>query len=256
MSRWILQRASNDDAGVRLFCFPHAGGGASSYVGWTLGLPSTIDLFPIQLPGHENRFGEPLLTSIQSMARAALTELEPLFDRPFAFFGHSMGSLVAFELARLLRARGAPLPFLLIASGHVAPDVPLQRRPIHDLPDPDFMAELASLQGTPPEILADPDMFEFFLAPLRADFTACDRYVCAPEPPLDVPIVALGGMSDRTEPLSHMLSWSRQTTGSFALRSFAGGHFFVHTSRAEVIAEVVKAIESARPNVVMPELPK
>jgi medium-chain acyl-[acyl-carrier-protein] hydrolase len=247
MTRWILQKSANTNADIRLFCFPHAGGGASSYSSWSFELPRMIDVCPIQLPGHENRAGEPLLTSIRAMAAAAAPELAAYCDRPFAFFGHSMGSMVAFELARLLRARGAAMPFLLIASGHIAPDVPLQRRRIFDRPKDEFIAEVSSMEGTPPEILGDPDMLEFFLPPLRADFEACDCYTYLDEPPLDVPILAIGGVDDTAEPWRHVGAWERHTTGVFTLRSFPGGHFFLQRQRREVLREILKGLEAAQP---------
>jgi medium-chain acyl-[acyl-carrier-protein] hydrolase len=250
MTRWILQKTRNQRAEVRLFCFPHAGGGASSYSSWANELAPSIDVCPVQLPGHENRAGEPLIRSIRGMAAAALPELAGVFDRPFdrpfALFGHSMGSLVAFELARLLRRHRLPMPFLLIASGHVAPHVPLQRRPIWNEPNAVFIDEIARMEGTPAEILADPDMLEFFLPPLRADFEACDRYEYAAEAPLDVPIVAMGGSDDRAEPWHHVASWDRHTTAPFTFRLFSGGHFFLHRHRPHVLAEIREAIENVR----------
>jgi surfactin synthase thioesterase subunit len=252
MKGWILRKTVNHDADVRLFCFPHAGGGASAYSGWAAELPR-VEVCPVQLPGHENRAGEPLLRSIRDMATAAATELYPLFDRPFALFGHSMGSLIAFDLARILRARNAPQPFLLIASGHCAPDVPLQRARIYDRPHDEFVAELSSMEGTPPEILEDEDMLSFFLPPLRADFEACDCYTYVDEPPLDVPILAMGGLGDTCEPWPHVAAWERHTNAPFDLRLFDGGHFFLHRHRRRIFDEIRRAIDSAHAQFTVPQ---
>lgn len=245
-NRWLLRTSSSSDAAVRLFCFPYAGGGGSVYRAWANELPRWIAVHPVQLPGHESRADEPLMSDLRAIAATAAQALEPLLDRDFALFGHSMGALLAFETARELRARGARAPLVLIASGHVAPDVPLVRRRICHLPDDEFINALSELQGTPREVLDDPGLLEFFLPRLRADFAACDRYQYAPQPPLDVPIVALGGTSDADEPLSGVVRWERHTVAGCLFHPIPGGHFFIHQQRARVIAAVREAIESAQ----------
>jgi medium-chain acyl-[acyl-carrier-protein] hydrolase len=251
VSRWLLRTSSHAGAEVRLFCFPYAGGGASVYRAWAEALEPSIAVYPVQLPGHESRADEPLMDDLRAIAAAAAEALTPLLDRPYALFGHSMGALLAFEVARMLRARGARAPLALIASGHVAPDVPLTRRRLCDLSDEEFVRALTELEGTPREVLEDRALLDFFLPRLRADFAACDRYQCASQPPLDVPIVALGGADDTEEPLAGVIRWEHHTTAGGTFRVMPGGHFFIHPQRKRVIAAVREAIESAQESAIV-----
>ena len=159
-------------------------------------------------------------------------ELQPYFDIPFAFFGHSMGALIAFELARKLRRSRGPMPVRLFLSGRRAPHLPPARRPIHHLPDAEFRQEVRLLQGTPEEVLSNEELMQIVLPVLRADFAVCETYVYSAEEPLDVPLSVFGSNNDPEVNRSELEAWRSQTTSSMSLRIFEGNHFFLHPMRS------------------------
>lgn len=229
-------------ARLRLFCFPYAGGGAAVYRGWSAPalLPPEVHLCPVHLPGRGNRFSEPLRTELAPLTERLAEDLAPYLDTPFAFFGHSMGALIAYELTRLLRREGLPLPEHLCVSGRRAPQLPSDKRPLHDLPEEEFKEELRSLDGTPEEILEHPELMDLFTPILRADFSVCETYRYAEEEPLDIPISAFGGLEDPDVGRDHLLAWRAHTRGPFRVRMLAGGHFFLNPSREALVRAVAE----------------
>jgi medium-chain acyl-[acyl-carrier-protein] hydrolase len=210
-----------------LFCFPYAGGLATVYRPWAALLPSDVELCAIELPGRGARLKEAPVRQLMALVEAAADGLRPALDRPFALFGHSMGALVAFELARRLSAQGLA-PLHLFVSGHAAPHLDSVEPPMHPLPDGEFIARLRDLNGTPPEALQDPELMEIMLPILRADFIACEQHVPAPEPLLDVPMSAFGGIDDPEVSAERLEAWRPYTTRRFVARRFPGDHFFLN----------------------------
>jgi medium-chain acyl-[acyl-carrier-protein] hydrolase len=208
----------------RLFCFPYAGGGSLIYRKWQDRLAPHIEVCPIQLPGRGNRLNEKLLTSIAGLAEYSASVIEPLLDKPFAFFGHSMGALISFELARHLRQQ----PMHLFASGCRAPQIPDPDPPTYDLVEAEFCKKLTRLNGTPKELLDNADLMQMMMPLLRADFEAAETYRYVDGPKLNCPISAFGGLHDLEVKREYLNSWSEQTTGRFTLRMFEGDHFFIH----------------------------
>lgn len=233
--KWVRLFVPNPGAAIRLFCFPFAGGGASAFRPWCAGLPDFIEICPIQTPGREERHGEPLFTRMPDLADAAASRIRPYLDKPFAFYGHSLGALLAFEVARSLRRSGAPLPLTMFLSAHRAPHLPLGRRTFHDLPDGELIAEIRDLNGTPEALLDDRDALEYLLPIVRADLEVCDTYRWVEEPPLPVPLVVYGGALDRSVPPQHLEGWASHTTGSFALQIFPGNHFFLRSQQVPLL---------------------
>ena len=217
----------------RLFCFPHAGGGTST--GPIDDLPAW-DTVRVRLPARESRFAEAPFERMAALVTALADALDRYLDRPFAFFGHSMGAAIAFELARQLRRRGMPLPATLIASGARAP----QFRRNHAPPPPPtraaFVEELRRLQGISAEVLDDPAFMRGILPALEADATLYRTYVYTEEPPLPCPIRAYGGEDDPNVLREHLAGWREQTAASFAMRVFSGGHFYLITAREQFLA--------------------
>ena len=236
-SKWIVRFRPNPAPRLRLFCFPFAGGGTITYRQWPDSLPNNVEVCAILLPGREKRLREKPFDHIQTMAAAIADSISPLLNEPFAFFGHSMGTMIAFEVARELRRRGQPLPSILFVSGRSAPHL-TANPPLYHLPDDQFVAALqARYQQIPQAVIENADLMGLFLPMLRGDFTAIDTYVCQPESPLDCPIVVFGGLRDviKAEALE---SWSQHTSKSFDRYMLPGGHFFLNEQRESLLKTV------------------
>jgi medium-chain acyl-[acyl-carrier-protein] hydrolase len=224
----MLQR-NDQHARMQLFCFPYAGGGASVFRTWQAELGRAIQVVPVQLPGREARIHESLLTSVPALAETLTAEMVPLIDRPFALFGYSFGSLLAFETARLLRKRGVAADHLFVAALS-APHCARSGRRIHHLPDAEFAHEIRRLKGTPEAVLHHPELMELVLPKIRADFRAYETYTYCAEPPLGCGISAMGGASDDSLSQAGLHAWSEQTSGELTVRMFPGDHFFIHSA--------------------------
>lgn len=241
-NRWIAYCTPRVQARLRLFCFPYAGGGASAYRGWAKDLAPTIDVCPVQYPGRETRIQESAYTSLSAIVKDAAASLLPLLDRPYAFFGHSMGALVAFELVRHLVRQGGPGPQHLFVSGFRAPMLPYETTLRHDLPAQEFMRQLRLLEGTPKEALDVPELMEFILPILRADCQVCDDYRYPDATPLPCALTVFGGTEDAVACEEDLRPWQRLTRAEFELRMFPGGHFFLQSARDEVLAALDDAL--------------
>ena len=228
---WLACPRPNPQANLRLFCFPYSGAGASIYYPWSDTLPATIEVCPIQLPGRETRLAEPPFTRLPPLVKAAAQALLPHLDKPFAFFGHSLGALVSFELARHLQRQRGPRPVHLFASGHSAPQLPDRDPPIHALPEPEFVARLRHLNGMAKEVLENAELMQLLLPILRADFEICETYVYEAGEPLDCPVSAFGGLRDEYMSREGLEAWRKHTIASFSLRMFPGDHFYLNTDR-------------------------
>ncbi|MET0622005.1 MAG: alpha/beta fold hydrolase [Pyrinomonadaceae bacterium] len=226
-ARWFVVRRRNPRAALRLFCFPYAGGGTPIYRAWPELLPPQYEVHAVQLPGRGNRLGEPAYTSVEPMVEALAEAITPYLDRPFAFFGHSMGATISFELARLLEARGRGLPARLFVSGRSAPQLPRERELTYDLPEPEFISHVRSLNGTPAEVLEHPELMELMMPLLRADFSVVETYEYRTGPPLGCPITAFAGADDVEVNTERVAAWGEQTSADFNLQIMPGGHFFL-----------------------------
>jgi medium-chain acyl-[acyl-carrier-protein] hydrolase len=238
--RAAVTRASPKSA-VRLFCFPYSGANAWVYQRWGDGLPGAIDVCPVELPGHGTLRAMPLCTRIQPLVEQVARALTPYLDpssalaAPFAFFGHSMGALLAFELARYLRREHKPMPVYLFVSGHGAPHLPDREPPIHDLPEPEFVAKIREFNGTPDEVLENQELRELILPVLRADFEICATYEYRAEEPLACPIGAFGGLRDPSVAREDLEAWRLQTNAGCSVRMFPGDHFFIGSDRSTIL---------------------
>lgn len=238
---WIQYWQRKPKARVRLFCFPYAGGGAAIYRTWSKNLPSEIEVCPVQLPGRENRLLEPAFSGMHSLIDALTEALLPYLDMPYALFGHSMGSLISFELARHLRRTGHDLdPVHLFVSGHRAPQIPDLDPPSHHLPEPEFIEELRRLKGTPEAVLQSGELLRLLIPSLRADFALCETYCYSQEKPLKCPVSAFGGLQDEDVPREVISPWREQTYGAFKLRFCIGGHFFVEKQQTSLLLAITQ----------------
>jgi medium-chain acyl-[acyl-carrier-protein] hydrolase len=239
--RWLAYREVNPRARVRMFCFPYAGGGASAYRGWAAPLPGDVEVCPVQLPGREGRLREAPYENPGPLVKAMADALQPYFQGlPFVFFGHSMGAMLSFELARELRRRGQPLPLHLFVSGRRAPQVLEDEEPIHDLPEPEFIEKIRELNGTPEEVLQHMELMRLLIPVLRADFAVNETYVYTEEEPLDIGISAFGGLGDKEVAREEVGAWKEHTRGRFRLRMLPGDHFFIHGNRDMVLEALAR----------------
>lgn len=228
---WIAQPKPNASAAIRLFCIPHAGGGASMFYPWLSQLPSEVELCLIQLPGRENRLWEQPLTDLLSLVRVLLPLLHPYLGIPFALFGHSMGALIAFELARQLQQRGAA-PSHLFVAGREAPQLPNLASPLHSLPEAEFIQEICRrYNGIPETLLETPELMRLLLPTLRADVTIVETYRYSEGLPLICPITIFGGLEDLQINREVLSAWRQQTRQSFRLHMLPGDHFFLNNNR-------------------------
>jgi medium-chain acyl-[acyl-carrier-protein] hydrolase len=227
---WFTCLRPNPQASLRLFCFPYAGGGATVFHGWAEHLPANVEVHAAQLPGRGPRLCETPLTSIAAIVEQTLPEFRQRLDKPFALFGHSMGALIGFELARRLREEAAGQLIHFFAAGRRAPCLPNSDPPKHDLPDAEFLAELHRLKGTPKPALDNPELMQLMLPVLRADFAACETYTFVRQPPLNCPLTVIGGLQDEDVGRPYLDAWAELTSGPFSLRMLPGDHFFIHTS--------------------------
>lgn len=228
---WLVCPKPNPRASLRLFCFPYAGGTASIYHQWQSSLPPSVEVCPVQFPGRGKRMGETPFTDVFPLVEATAIALQPFLDKPFAFFGHSMGGLISFELARHLRRERAPMPAHLFVSGRRAPQFPSGDAPTHDLPEAEFVEAVQKLEGTPAEVLQHPELRHLMLPLLRADFSVCETYRYTDEPPLDCPISVFGGLQDRDVQRQHLEPWGEQTTRPATIRMLPGDHFFINAQQ-------------------------
>lgn len=238
--RWLAYREVNPQARLRMFCFPYAGGGASIYRGWSSSLPGAVEICPVQLPGREGRLRDKPFERCDELITAVADALDPLFNLPFVFFGHSMGALIGYELSLELRRRGRPLPLHLFVSGRRAPQVPSDEDPIHDLPEAEFLEQLRDLNGTPEEVLRHEELMRLLIPVLRADFAVNETYAYVGGEPFDFGISAFGGLSDQEVPREELDAWRQQTRGKFRIRMLPGDHFFLHGAKDLILESVAR----------------
>lgn len=237
-SPWVSISPSRGPRLARMFCLPFAGGGAIAYRRWASRISAGIEVACVQLPGREIRLREPLFRRLASLADTLVEELIPWIDGPFALYGHSMGALLAFELARGLRRRYNLLPAHLFVAGYRAPQLPPSEPPFSHLPDADFIDHVRQFGGLPDLITQHEELMEIFVPILRADFEMTETYVYKEETPLECPITAFGGLSDPKTTRERILGWNIHTSMRFTTHFFPGGHFFLVDSEPLVLEQI------------------
>ncbi len=235
--RWIDDRIIDGD--IRLFCFAHAGGGGNFYRPWRRPLGPEIAVIPVVLPGREGRLKEAAYTRMEQLIDPLCDALLSYLDRPFALFGHSVGAVVAYEVARRLATWSVHHALLrLFVSARRGPHLPARRSSIYHLPTDEFLDAIERLNGTPSSLFRDRAMRDALLPGLRADFELNDRYAARSEGPLELPISAFVGDRDQLVGADEMRGWGDLTLNEFSLRIFAGDHFYLAEGRADVLAAV------------------
>jgi surfactin synthase thioesterase subunit len=244
LARWVVVPKALPQAKVRLFCLPFAGGGIFLFRTWPYHLPDWIEVGAIQLPGREERREEKPYTHLATLA-LDLAEILSLAlaqdDRPYAIFGHSMGALIGFEVARELLKSGKPAPIHFFASGRRAPHFPDENL-LHHLPDEPFQVGLRRFRGMSEKLFSNEQLMRFFLPTLRADFTLFETHRFAWGEPLPCGITAFGGNADIEASLTQLQGWQEHTVGTFELRMFPGDHFFVRQMQSQLLSAVVQEL--------------
>jgi medium-chain acyl-[acyl-carrier-protein] hydrolase len=223
---------------LRLLCFGPAGGGASGYRDWWLPDDLAAEVWAVQLPGRENRRDEPPFRRIEPLVLELCAHLGHLMDLPFAFFGHSMGALLAFEVTRQLRRAGSPLPAHLFLSAHRAPGLPAKQEPVSMLPEREFLERLELMAGTSPSAIRDRELLVLLSPMLRADFELCETYAYHDEAPLPVPITCFAADDDYEVDPPDVEAWSRHTSMSCQTHLFQGGHLFLRDHHQEILGHI------------------
>jgi medium-chain acyl-[acyl-carrier-protein] hydrolase len=230
-SKWFSVRPARGMPALRLFCFPHVGAGASTFNQWqSAWMQGNVELWTVRLPGREQRLSETPFRRMGPLVEAIYEAMAPQLSGRYAFYGHSLGAIVAFEMARKIRIQGGQGPIRLLVSAHSAPQVGLRRPPFHKLPDKEFVDVLRSLAGTPQEALENEDLMGLLMVALRADFEVDETYSYEEGQPLECPISAFGGIDDPDVSQANLAAWRAQTSRQFSLHMMEGDHFFIFRS--------------------------
>jgi surfactin synthase thioesterase subunit len=247
LSKWFVRPHIRPSAGLKVFCVPYAGVGASAFRGWADRFAADVEVTYIQLPGRESRLRETPIASIPAAARALAAAMEPALDCPYAMFGHSLGAVVAFETVRDLRRRGIPEPTHLFVSASRAPQLSWPHPTMGQLDDLSFLREIDSRYGgtVPRQVMESAELRELFVPSLRADLRALEAYELTDGPPLRCAISAFAGTADPSVSAPTIEEWRCQTTGRFRFRTIEGGHLFLQTARQALLDAL---IEDLRPS--------
>jgi len=236
---WLTGQTTGSPARLNLFCFSYAGGGGSVFRNWAEELGPDIAVLRVQLPGRENRIREAPFPSIETLIPVLTDGLLAAVDRPFAFYGHSLGAKIGFEVARELRRRGAAQPCHFFVGACQAPHLAWTQSQMHGLEEPQFIEQIQQRYGgVPRQILEDSELRALLIPTLRADIKLMETYAYRPEPRLDCGLTAFGGVSDRTVSPSMLEAWKDQTGGGFRLQMVAGDHFFLNTARPALLKAI------------------
>jgi medium-chain acyl-[acyl-carrier-protein] hydrolase len=234
-NKWFKPIRVNKEAKVDLICFPYAGSGASIFYPWEKYLDPKINLYAFQAPGREDRIGEDLINELDELTHQGAKELLKITHRPFIFFGHSLGAVIAFEITKILE-KSATNPLMLIVSGRQPPHLSLKMPPLSGLSDAELLEGLMNLQGTDPEILEHPALLEIILPIIRGDFKIGENYFA----PINgqkilCPIIAVGALNDPWVDLNQIIEWKNFTLNTFAAQTVAGDHFYVKNDFEELV---------------------
>ncbi|HEX5127809.1 MAG TPA: alpha/beta fold hydrolase [Rhodocyclaceae bacterium] len=242
-SIWFSCYKHNPAARLRLFCFPYGGGNASAFQSWPAFFSGNIEVWGALLPGRGPRLSEKPFNSLRPLIRGLKEGIAPFSEKPFVFFGHSMGALLCLELTRELQACDLTLPSHVFFSGHRPPHIRRMLPSLHTLSDVELIQALKDLNGTPQEILENKEMMELALPVLRSDMEICETYMSNADTKLKCPISVFGGLQDKEAMREQLDEWRAYTDSAFSLQMFPGDHFFLTSARALVTQQIAKKLE-------------
>jgi len=241
---WLVCRLRRHQVNVNLICFPHAGGGASFFRRWHEYCPADVEIDAVQLPARENRLTESPCHSFEVLIAAVASAILRNCRAPFAFFGHSMGALISYEVTRYIGRHSSRLPVCLFVSAQPAPNTGWNGLGTHNYSDELLAKEMERLAGTPSEILGEAGALAVFLRTFRADLQLLESYTYAPDLQLRCPIVVFGGNCDPTVGVADLAEWRSFTTDRFALHTFHGGHFYLRDCLPTILEIIIENIKS------------
>ncbi|OCQ21030.1 hypothetical protein A7985_14700 [Pseudoalteromonas luteoviolacea] len=242
-SNWFVKPKVQHGAAVKLFCFPFAGGGTSTYANWAEKLSDDIQVVAVQPPGRSNRFFEPAFDSMGALIDDLLPRFIEQIDGQYMIFGHSLGSRVAYELITRLKKRGVQLPEHFFASGSRAAHLPCHDHEYHEMKDEAFIKKLEELNGTPKEVLENKELVNMILPTLRADFKIADSYR-AEMKKLPCSATIYSGRLDSSISMENLKAWRELFAEINAVKIFPGDHFFINSSEDMVLDHLTKVIET------------
>jgi medium-chain acyl-[acyl-carrier-protein] hydrolase len=239
---WFQSGPAREQVDLKMFCFPYAGGTSLVFKKWGDFLPPTVQVIAVELPGRGGQLREPPSVSLPALIDDLEWRILPLLDKPFVLFGHSMGAIIAFELARTLRRKYARQPQALLVAGRRAPQLPSSEPVTYNLPKAGFIEELIKLDGTPKEVLEHAELMEMMIPLLRADFQLVQTYEYQSETPLRCPIIVYGGLQDHHVTRDMLLPWKEHTTSRCEVRMLPGDHFFIRSSQALLLGSLAREL--------------
>lgn len=246
---WLRNYHQAPGARGRLICFPHAGGSASYFFPVSAALSPEFDVLAVQYPGRQDRRTDPFVDNIDDLADQLHTALAPAMEGPVAFFGHSMGAVLAFEVARRFEERDGISPVTVFASGRRAPSQ-VRDESVHLRDDAGIVKEMRTLGGTDSRVLGDPELLDMVLPAIRNDYRAVERYRRGTEAKVGAPIVVMTADDDPRTTVDEARAWDDHTTGGSTLHTFDGGHFYLEQHAARVIAVIAETLRERLPAAV------
>jgi len=229
-SQWFVKLNRATAAPLRIICFPSSGAGANMYRHWENKLDN-VEIYGVLLPGRERRLKEKPIGCLKELVSRLVIEIQYLNDKPYIFLGHSMGTLIAYELARTLKLSNKQQPVHLVASAFRTPERINHNKKLHVLTDSDFIKELKLYGGTPQQILDHRETMELLLPSIRADFKLHETYLHQQNAPLECPITSISGDSDHVVPPDYMVGWQKHTNQRHQHHNISGGHFFINENQ-------------------------
>lgn len=228
---------------VKLFCFPFAGGSTYSYPFFQKYLPGFIEFIPLDIPGRGTRITEPLLYDLDAIAEDVFSRIRHQFTEPFAFFGHSMGTMIAYQLLNYLEKEGLPMPVHLFLSGRGGPNAEKENHQWHLLPSLEFRKKIFELGGSPEEVLQDERLMQLIEPILRADFQAVELFRFDKIRKYSIPVTVMIGDEEAIS-TEDILQWQRITDQEIKIRKFSGGHFFISEHAEEIVNTISKELQA------------
>ena len=237
-NRWFSCSTTRERPKLRLFCFPHAGGQAATYHRWTPYLPASVELIALKLPGRGDRLQEKPYENLRQLADTLVTVMQPLLAQPFALFGHSMGAAISYRCTLRLRTASLPAPLALFVSACRPPSMWGTTERLHELPESEMIDRLVDRYGRQTTSDDEIEMMRYMAKTIRADLKMMETYRHVDEPPLESPVLALGGVDDPMVTRANLQAWRGMTNSTFGLKLFPGGHFYFR-SQEQVFVQTV-----------------